>query len=131
MKKALIADDDPFMVDRYAAELRKNGFSVRHASDGRTALHEIRAGGYDLVLLDIVLPLMDGFEVLGALERKAIVHPPIILLSNLGQRADIERGFLLGAADYFVKARHTPQDIAAKAVEVLGRPSARRMALRN
>lgn len=120
--KILIVDDDPFVVDMYTLKLEEAGFEVGHAADGRHGLAEIKAGGYDLVLLDIVLPLMDGFEVLAALRKEKTPHPPILLLTNLGQKEDVDRGLKLGAADYVIKAQFTPQAVVEKVRAVLERP---------
>lgn len=110
----LIVDDDPFISDMYSLKLKEAGFTVDVAHDGRQGLEKIRAGGYDAVLLDIVLPIKDGFEVLGALKNDGTKHPPIILLTNLGQKEDIDRGFSLGAADYIIKAHFTPSEVLGK-----------------
>lgn len=110
----LIIDDDPFISDMYSLKLKEAGFTIDVARDGREGLEKIRAGGYDVVLLDIVLPMKDGFEVLGALKNDEVKHPPIILLTNLGQKEDIDRGLSLGAADYIIKAHFTPSEVVEK-----------------
>ncbi len=117
----LIVNHDPYVTDRYAQALRGAGYGVSVCHDGEAALAEISRGGYDLVFIDVVLPGRDGFGVLGALERRGAAHPPIVLLTNLGRREDVERGFLLGAVDYLVKARAAPADLVLKAEQVLGR----------
>lgn len=117
--KILIVDDDPFIVDMYTLKLREAGFEVDHAPDGRRGLEAIRGGGHDLVLLDVVLPVMDGFEVLEALKREGGAKAPIVLLTNLGQREDVDRGMALGAADYVIKAHFTPTEVAEKVAHIL------------
>ena len=112
--KVLIVDDDPFMVEMYALKLKEAGFDVDSAADGKSGLKKIQAGGLDVVLLDIVLPIMDGFEVLAALARLGTPHPPILLLTNLGQKEDVERGLSLGEAGYAIKAQFTPSEIVEK-----------------
>ena len=82
--KVLIIDDDPFIVEMYGLKLKEAGYDVQAAPDGKHGLEEIRRGGWDVVLLDVVLPMMDGFEVLETIQREKITHPPIILLTNLG-----------------------------------------------
>lgn len=119
--KVLIVDDDPFMVEMYALKLKEAGFDVDSAADGKSGLEKIRAGGCDVVLLDIVLPIMDGFEVLEILRRLGAPHPPILLLTNLGQKEDVERGLALGAAGYAIKAQFTPSEIVEK-VRALTKP---------
>ena len=121
--RILIVDDDPFIVEMYSLKLREAGFEVVQAPDGKKGLEEIKAGGYDLVLLDLVLPLLDGFEILETLQRDGISHPPIILLTNLGQKEDVDRGMTLGAADYVIKAHYTPAEIVEKIKRVLAPPA--------
>jgi DNA-binding response OmpR family regulator len=75
----------------------------------------------DLVLLDVVLPKKDGFEILEALRREERTKKlPIILLTNLGQKPDVERGVSLGADDYIIKAHFTPSEVVEKIKQVLG-----------
>ncbi|RJQ37531.1 DNA-binding response regulator [Candidatus Parcubacteria bacterium] len=112
--KILIVDDDPFVVEMYGLKLKSAGHTVESAEDGQRGMEMIMRGGWDVVLLDIVLPILDGFEVLEALRRRGAAHPPIILLTNVGERADIDRGLLLGAADYLVKTHFTPAEVLAK-----------------
>lgn len=121
--KILIIDDDPFIVDMYTLKLKEAGFEVDFASDGRKGLEKITesASPYSIVLLDAVLPIMDGFEVLQNLERAGTAHPPIVLLTNLGQKEDVDRGMSLGAADYMVKAHFTPSELVEKIKHVIGK----------
>ncbi len=112
--KILIVEDDPFIADMYSLKLKEAGFEVEVAADGRKGLDRIKAGGYDLVLLDIVLPMVDGFEVLQTLKRESAPHAPIILLTNLGQKEDVDKGLALGAADYLIKADFTPSEVVDK-----------------
>lgn len=117
--KVLIVDDDPFISDMYSLKLKEAGFHVDVAVDGRQGLEKIRAGDADVVLLDIVLPMKDGFEVLKTLQAENVKHPPIILLTNLGQKEDIDRGLGLGAADYIIKAHFTPTEVVEKIQNLL------------
>lgn len=112
--KILLVEDDPFIVDMYTLKLKEAGFEVETAADGRKGLDKIKEGSHDLVLLDIVLPIVDGFEVLQTLKREGVKHPPIVLLTNLGQKEDVERGLALGAADYLIKANFTPAEVVEK-----------------
>ena len=121
MPKVLIVEDDPFIADMYALKLKEAGFTVENATDGKQGLEKIQAGGQDIVLLDVVLPIKDGFEVLQALQHDENPHPPVILLSNLGQKEDVDRGLGLGAADYIIKANFTPSEVVEKVKVVLGR----------
>ena len=112
--KILIVDDDPFIVEMYSLKLKSAGHDVEAASDGQRGVEAIIRGGWDVILLDIVLPVMDGFAVLQMLRRRNAEHAPIILLTNVGQREDIDRGLSLGATDYLIKAHFTPSEVLAK-----------------
>ena len=112
--KVLIIDDDPFIVDMYAIKLKGDGFSVETAHDGAEGLKKIQEYKPDLVLLDVVMPGMDGFGVLEALRVGPRGPYKIILLTNLGQQQDVERGMQLGADDYLIKAHFTPSEVVAK-----------------
>ncbi len=104
-----------------SAKLEKEGFSVVRAFDGEEAVKKIFDERPDLVLLDIILPAVDGFEVLKRLkEDPQTAKIPVIMLTNLGAKEDIERGFQLGARDYMIKAHFTPGEIVAKIKMVLG-----------
>ena len=103
----------------YTLKLREAGFAVEVVTDGKKALEEIREGGHDAILLDIVLPLVDGLNILQELKRDGVAHPPIILLTNLGQKEDVDRGLALGAVDYVIKAHFTPTEVVEKLQAVL------------
>lgn len=117
--KVLIVDDDPFITDMYAMKFQEAGFEVETAPDGRSGLELIRKGGADAILLDIVLPLLDGFEILSTLQREGRTHPPVVLLTNLSQKEDVDRGLALGAVDYVIKAHFTPSEVVEKVKRVL------------
>ncbi|MBI4132852.1 MAG: response regulator transcription factor [Candidatus Sungbacteria bacterium] len=117
--KILIIDDDPLIAEMYTLKLKEAGFDVEVATDGRAGLEKIKGGNYDVVLLDVVLPIMDGFEILQSLQREGKSPPPVILLTNLGQKEDVDRGMALGAVDYVIKAHFTPTEVVAKIQAVL------------
>ncbi len=120
-KKVLIIEDDQFLRDLIVRKLEDEGFVTLQAIDGEEGLRVFREKKPDLVLLDLILPGMDGFEVLKqAKEDKSIAHIPVLILSNLGQRDDIERGIKLGAKDYLIKAHFTPGEIVEKVREAVG-----------
>lgn len=115
MKTVLVVEDDKYMREVLVAKLEKEGFAVEEAVDGGTGLDITAKKKPDLVVLDIILPLMNGFDYLEAKAKvAAIASIPVIILSNLGQREDVERGMKLGAKDYLVKAHFTPNDLIAK-----------------
>jgi DNA-binding response OmpR family regulator len=113
--KILIIEDDKFLRELIAKKLTEEGFSVDEAVDGEEGLRKSKEGNPDLILLDLILPGIDGFEILAKIkedpETKSI---PVIILSNLGQKEDIEKGLKLGAFDYLVKAHFTPGEIIEK-----------------
>lgn len=116
-KKVLIIDDDEFLLEMYSLKFKENGFNVDIAKNGEEALEKIKdsRNSYDVVLLDIVMPAPDGFEVLSAIkEQKLLPNTPVVVLSNLGQKEDIEKGKILGANDYIIKAHSTPSEVVAK-----------------
>ncbi|MDP1629009.1 MAG: response regulator, partial [bacterium] len=119
--KIFLVEDDQFLGGLMSNKLEKEGFSVVRVLDGEEAVKKIFEDRPDLVLLDIILPGMDGFEVLKRLrEDPQTAKIPVIMLTNLGAKEDIERGFKLGAQDYMVKAHFTPGEIVAKIKSVLG-----------
>jgi len=120
MKKILIIEDDPFLSEMYAAKFIENNFETEVASDGKLGLVKIEEFRPDLVLLDIVLPKMDGFEVLKKIkEKEELREIPIVLLTNLGQKNEVEKGLALGAQEYIIKAHFTPTAVVTKVKEIL------------
>jgi len=124
MSKILIIEDDKFLRELITRKLQSEKFEITSAIDGESGLELVEKERPDLVLLDLILPGINGFEVLGKIkENEAIASIPVIILSNLGQKDDIEKGMGLGAVDYLVKAHFTPNEIIAKINEVLARTS--------
>lgn len=105
MQRILVIEDDRFLRKAAEAALRRQGYSVLTAPDGETGLQVARAEHPDLVLLDLIMPGMQGFEVLKLLKQDASTMPiPVIILSNLGQDSDVKAALEAGAVDYLVKA---------------------------
>ena len=122
MKKILIIEDDPFLSEMYDAKFTESGFETEIAIDGKQGLAKIKDIQPDLVLLDIVLPKMDGFELLKKLKEKEETKKiPIILLTNLGQKSEVEKGLALGADEYIIKAHFTPTAVVARVREILNK----------
>lgn len=121
-KKILIVEDDQYIRELYVEILEEEGFYVEHASDGETGYQKIFHGGYDLVLLDIMLPKMDGLMILDKIKNET---PPInrnraiIVLSNLGQETTIAKAMKLGAQGYMIKSDFTPAQVINKVKEYL------------
>ncbi|MCX6759022.1 MAG: response regulator [Candidatus Nealsonbacteria bacterium] len=119
-KNILIIEDDRFLRELIARKLIKEDFNISEAIDGEEGIKKIKEEKPDLVLLDLILPGIDGFEVLSKMkEDPSIIRIPVIILSNLGQREDVERGLKLGAVDYLIKAHFTPGEIIEKIKLVL------------
>ena len=111
MKKILLIEDDPFLIDIYTTKLEDSGFSVEVATEGEAGLKKLRKEKFDLLILDIVLPNVDGWEVLEEIEKEEkFKNLKIIVFSNLGQKEEVEKGLNLGAVKYFIKAHYTPSE---------------------
>ena len=116
-KKILIVEDDQFLRELITRKLSSEGFSVTSAETGEIGFQKIISVVPSLVLLDIILPEVNGFEILERVRKEKdpkISKIPIIMLSNLGQESDIKRGQELGANDYLVKASLTTDEIVKK-----------------
>ncbi|HUV81390.1 MAG TPA: response regulator [Patescibacteria group bacterium] len=115
MKKILIIEDDKFLRELISKKLLKEGHTVNEAIDGEDGIKKTREDKPDLILLDLILPGIDGFEVLSQIKTDpSLATIPVIILSNLGQREDVEKGLKLGAVDYLIKAHFTPGEIIEK-----------------
>jgi len=120
MAKVLVIEDDKFLRELIIQKLLKEGYEILEGVDGEEGLQRFQEGKPDLVLLDLILPGIDGFEVLKrAKENTQTRGIPVIILSNLGQQEDVERGVRLGAVDYLIKAHCTPGEIVEKIKVVL------------
>jgi len=121
-KSILMVEDDAFLAKIYAKTFEDQGFEVHLASNGEDGLKLAARDKTDIVLLDILLPGIDGFEVLAKLKAdEATKNIPVLILSNLGQREDVERALAAGAAGYLIKAHAMPQKVVNKVKEVLSR----------
>lgn len=118
----LVAEDDQFYANLYRTKLEKEGFGVVVASNGKQTLELLKESNPNLIILDLVMPEMDGFEVLRKLkEEKDIHNVPVIILSNLGQPEDIERAKELGVFKYIIKSNvsiHQMVESVEEALEV-------------
>ena len=122
MSKILIIEDDPFLNEMYVTKFTQANFEVEVAIDGQEGLQKIEKNKPDLILLDIVLPKMDGFEILEKVKNNPQLKKiPVVLLTNLGQRNEVEKGLSLGADEYIIKAHFTPTAVVAKVKEILAK----------
>ena len=118
----LLVEDDGFLASIYAQKLELEGFDVSLATNGEDGLRLATKDIPDLILLDLVMPKLNGFEVLERLKQEdATKKIPVLVLTNLGQREDVERCMQLGAAGYVIKAHSLPHETIAKVKEILGK----------
>lgn len=119
--RILIIDDDPDLRDIYKETLTESGYEVDLATEGREGLSKIMGGGYDLILLDIMLPHIDGISILRKLkaEKSLPYNGPIFVLSNLSQKEVIDEALDLGARGYIVKSDITPDQFLSKISHIL------------
>jgi|SRR3989344_3769996 len=111
----LLVEDDKSLIEMYQVRFQEEGFTILLAEDGATGLQFAREQHPSIILLDIMLPKMDGFAVLTELKKdSATKHIPVLMMTNLGQQADIDKGHQLGADDYIVKSSLTPSQVAEK-----------------
>jgi len=114
-KTILIVEDDKFLRELIAKKLIKENFEVSEAIDGEEGIKKIKEEKPDLILLDLILPGIDGFEVLSQMKKEStLASIPVIILSNLGQKEDVEKGLKMGAVDFLIKAHFTPGEIIDK-----------------
>ncbi len=119
-KTILIIEDDKFLRELIVKKLKEEGYQAVEAVDGEEALVKVKESLPDLILLDLILPGVDGFEVLRQIKQDSSLAPiPVIILSNLGQREEVERGLKLGAIDYLIKAHFTPGEIIERVKNAL------------
>ena len=119
-KLILIIEDDKFLRELISQKLLKEGYDIDQAVDGEEGLKKIKEVSPALVLLDLILPGIDGFEVLTKMKQDPVsAEIPVIILSNLGQKEDVEKGMTIGASDYLIKAHFTPGEIIEKIKNIL------------
>ncbi|MBU2508805.1 MAG: response regulator [Patescibacteria group bacterium] len=108
----LVVEDDKFLLKAYESKLSRAGFQVEKATDGEETMEKLKVAKPNIILLDLVMPNVDGFEVLAKVHKdpkfKSI---PVIVVSNLGQESDVEKAKSLGAAEYLVKSDYSLQQI--------------------
>ncbi len=118
--KIFIGEDDKFISRAYQDGFKRAGFEVHTGFDGNEVIAKIKENKPDLLLLDLIMPQKNGFEVLGEIKmNKELAKIPIIVLSNLGQDSDVERAKELGAYDYLIKANFSMKEVVEKIKEVL------------
>lgn len=120
-KKILLVEDEDFIRELYVRQLTNAGFLIKSAPDGQSGLNLLKAETFDLLLLDIMLPGMNGLQLLREFKTQNPNSKMItILLTNLGQEAVIKEGFELGAQAYLIKASYTPDQVVSEVKNALG-----------
>jgi len=120
MRKILLVEDDKYLIDIYATELKKAGFVVKVALNGKEALNKINKIKPDLLLLDIIMPKVDGWQVLRKIKEKAeFKNLKVIVLSNLSQKEDIEKAQKFGVTKYFIKTHFAPSNVVQEIKKIL------------
>ncbi len=118
--KILISEDDSFLSQMYSEKLESEGFKVVLATNGIEAIDKMKLEKPDLVLLDLIMPKKDGFEVLSdKISIPEIKDIPVIVLTNLSQNAEIKKCYDLGAKDFMIKAYFVPSEIISKIKTIL------------
>lgn len=116
-KKIMIVEDDYFVMDIYNMKLTQEGFEVIGAKDGAEALKKLKEENFipDLILLDILMPYINGMEVLAEIKKiEKLKETPVVLLSNLSQKEEVDAGMKLGANGYIIKSHFTPSEVLEK-----------------
>lgn len=119
-KKILIIEDEKSLLEAIKSKLLMSGYDVVSAEDGEEGESLITSESPDLVLLDIVLPKKDGFQILEDLKKDGVIVP-IVIISNSGQPVEIERALQLGVKDYLIKANFTPSEVLDKVEKTIGK----------
>lgn len=121
MAKILLVDDDKLMIKMYQGKFEDDGFDVAVATDGQMGLNKALEFKPDLILLDIMMPRVNGLEMLKNLKNNGTTkNIPVILLTNVGGEEDANQGLSMGAVAYMVKAHYDAKDVVAKVKEILG-----------
>ena len=119
-KTILLVEDEPLLANLLKQRLEKDGMTVLLGRDGEEALNILRDHKPDLIILDIILPKVSGFELMEKLKNDpSFQKAPIVVVSNLGQESDIEKGQTLGAVGYFVKAKVSIEELVGHVKEFL------------
>lgn len=121
MKKILLIEDEAALQETLGRVLKKEGYEVVAALDGEIGLKLAKSQKLDLILLDLILPKIDGFELLGKLKENSETKDiPIIILTNLERMEDVGKAMELGAKTYLVKANYTLKEVVEKVKKALG-----------
>ena len=121
-KKILLVEDEELMINLLQRKLTKEGYEISVAKDGEEGLKAMREVKPNLVLLDIIMPKMGGFEVMEEMgKNKELKKIPVIVISNSGQPVELDKAQKLGAKDWLIKTEFDPQEVVDKVVKQIGR----------
>lgn len=121
MKKILLVEDDPLLIDIYTTKLKDAGFEVEVLESGEKVMEKLEASKPALILLDIVLPNVNGWSILENIKKdERFRDMKVVILSNLGQKEEVEKGMRLGADLYLIKAHYTPTQVVEELKKLLG-----------
>src|SRR5665647_630960 len=113
--KIMVVEDDSFVMDIYQTKLSQEGYEVLQAENGTEAFKKLETEIPDLILLDIIMPYVDGLQVLKKIKaEEKLKNIPVVLLTNLSQKENINEGLGLGADDYLIKSHFTPSEVLDK-----------------
>lgn len=119
-EKILLIEDDSLVVRMYQVKFEASGYEIFIAFNGRQGVEMAREKKPNLILLDILMPEMDGFKALENLKNDPETRPiPVVILTNIGEEKSVEKGLSLGAIDYLIKAKLTPLQVVKKVKEIL------------
>ena len=120
MKSILLIEDDPFLIDLYTTKFKEVGFEVKIATNGQEGLKKMKMKKPDLLLLDIVLPAINGWEILGEIKKdEGLKDLKVVILSNLTSKEEVEKGLKLGATKYLIKSHYTPSEVVEEIKKIL------------
>ncbi|MGM0439026.1 MAG: response regulator [Patescibacteria group bacterium] len=123
MKKVLIIEDEEVLRSLVKKKLTKKGYDVEEAEDGEVGMSKMKEFNPDLILLDIIMPNMGGFEVLEEMnEEENLSKIPVVIVSNSGQPVEINKAKELGVEDWIVKTEFDPKEVLEKVVDQIGEP---------
>lgn len=121
-KKILLVEDEKIMINLLEKKLTQEGYDVRVAVNGEEGLKAMREEKPDIVLLDIIMPKMGGFEVMEEMGKDPVLKEiPIVIISNSGQPVELDKAKELGAKDWLIKTEFDPQEVVEKVEKQIGR----------
>ena len=121
-KKILLVEDETIMINLLEKKLTQEGYDVRVALNGEEGLKAMREEKPDIVLLDIIMPKMGGFEVMEEMNKDPeLKEIPIVIISNSGQPVELDKAKELGAKDWLIKTEFDPQEVVDKVEKQIGR----------